>query len=465
MESQLDNIQPNILKSHGRKFVRFLFIQFLDDSSPTELGEKLYQLYFEGDYGFKVVNSTADQLENTTRFNSNRHTVDHQDSIVVNLHLSFNGLSKFESINSGDPNWDLYFRKGMKYFIDTFNDPPADKWGDYDARIDAMISLASNAEKSLEAAESKIREILSPSAQILFTEDGKKLFKGEDAIEPFGFKDNISNPRFFFDYGRHYEAMTSKFKIALDPAGGSYLVFRKLEQDITKFNCKVAALAKALNITKEYAEAQIVGRFKNGVPLTISSNPDLKSKTKEERDLIEEFDHNHIGYEADEQGLKCPYHAHIRKCNPRNERSKILEETAYQGKADHEIFGLIVRRGIPYEEEVNGEKKTGLLFLCYQSDIVHQFVPIQKDWCNHPDSILITEGEFKKKIGLDPISGQYPTNPKIVENSWQKEWGKEGSQKSYHGFQDTVTFKGGEFFYTPPINYIRELGSSRTNIV
>lgn len=62
---------------------------------------------------------------------------------------------------------------------------------------------------------------------------------------------------------------------------------------------------------------------------------------------------------------KCPFAAHTRKMRPRAD----LEH-------DH---ALIIRRGIPYGEEVTAEelaerksaadKERGLLFVCYQSDI------------------------------------------------------------------------------------------------
>ena len=75
------------------------------------------------------------------------------------------------------------------------------------------------------------------------------------------------------------------------------------------------------------------------------------------------FTSNNFDYSPVTEHNKCPFAAHTRKMRPRAD----LEH-------DHAV---IVRRGIPYGEEVSAEEMTdgksskerGLLFVCYQSDI------------------------------------------------------------------------------------------------
>ena len=70
---------------------------------------------------------------------------------------------------------------------------------------------------------------------------------------------------------------------------------------------------------------------------------------------------------------RCPFSAHLRKMNPRND----LESTKPNSVDQH----CISRGGIPYGPEVtNAEKQAkitqqdrGLAFVCYQTDLSNQF--------------------------------------------------------------------------------------------
>ena len=74
---------------------------------------------------------------------------------------------------------------------------------------------------------------------------------------------------------------------------------------------------------------------------------------------------------------RCPFAAHIRKTNPRNDLAQIGQPVAPS---------RIARRGIPFGPEVseaeNESGRTaqdrGLLFKCYQSSIANGFQFIQK---------------------------------------------------------------------------------------
>ena len=71
----------------------------------------------------------------------------------------------------------------------------------------------------------------------------------------------------------------------------------------------------------------------------------------------------------------CPFAAHIRKMNPRGDQSE-----------DSIRPHLILRRGIPFGPEVSDAEKTssttsterGLLFVCYQSQILQGFSFLQQ---------------------------------------------------------------------------------------
>ena len=130
-------------------------------------------------------------------------------------------------------------------------------------------------------------------------------------------------------------APASSLVLADDPfsadadAYGSYLVYRKLEQDYDAFSARVKALAADVPISEELAGAYVVGRFKDGTPISARDTPSPGLETD-----------NHFVHSTDKKGLKCPMHAHIRKANPRG--------TTPKTKPADESARRITRRGIPY---------------------------------------------------------------------------------------------------------------------
>jgi len=166
---------------------------------------------------------------------------------------------------------------------------------------------------------------------------------------------------------------------------------------------------------KDFAAAQLIGRHKDGTPLTSSKRPNAK------------VDIHNFGYDKDKDGLKCPFHAHVRKSNPRTD--------------NYENY-RIVRRSMLYEE---GDKK-GLLFMSFQRDLEWQFEDLTQRMIYNVDP-------FNKEAGKDALLG-----PEFNYSRFQfpKEWGKNKKiQASLH--KRLVTFKGGLYFFAPSIPFFQNL--------
>ena len=106
-----------------------------------------------------------------------------------------------------------------------------------------------------------------------------------------------------------------------DPdAFGSYYVFRKLEQDVMGFAVAEHRLADELGLEgsdRARAGAMIVGRYRDGTPLVLSETDGFVPAKA--NDFRYEPHLTSVGTMApsDPLGVKCPFHAHIRKVNPR----------------------------------------------------------------------------------------------------------------------------------------------------
>ena len=147
----------------------------------------------------------------------------------------------------------------------------------------------------------------------------------------------------------------------------------------------------------ELLAARMVGRWRSGAPLELAPIDDKPSLAADDRR------NNDFGYGGDPWQRACPYAAHIRKTNPRDdvpaERAEMLRHR-------------IIRQGISFGPEVapgetTTKHKRGLMFVCYQTSIERQFDYIQRH-ANDPSFLGGNRrpGGSAVTPGIDPIIGQ-----------------------------------------------------------
>ena len=181
----------------------------------------------------------------------------------------------------------------------------------------------------------------------------------------------------------------------------------------------------------ELAGALVMGRFADGTPVSESDKPT--------RPITPPLNFN---FDQDVAGSKCPFHAHIRKTNPRGDKTRLGLFESLEDEKNHRI----VRRAISYGENdttKEPEKGSGLLFLCFQADLENQFNLMQALWSNNADFV-------QKDVGPDPVVGQ----PEGVQK-YPKQWGKPDTED--YGFKLWVFMQGGEYFFAPSISFLSNL--------
>jgi Dyp-type peroxidase family len=212
----------------------------------------------------------------------------------------------------------------------------------------------------------------------------------------------------------------------------TFMVWRKLHQDVAAFRAQLATQADRLGLDAELVAAKIVGRWRDGSPLALRPDaPDSALGNDKSRA-------NDFRYGDDELGLRCPRGAHVRRTNPR-------DALGWEGRltARHRIL----RRGMPYGPPLpdgtpDDGAARGLLFVCLQASIARQFEIVQALWC--------IDG---KGLGLgaepDPIAGPAGRAMRHVI---------EGDPPRFVSLmRSCVECRGGEYLLVPSIGALRAL--------
>lgn len=379
----------------------------------------------------------------------------------VNLMLSASG---YQALGITGLPRDEAFRRGVRdtATLTKLCDPPVSEWHEgFREPIDALVIVADDSPAEVqEKADAVIGTLLEAGAgKVVHEEIGKVLrtHPHGPVREHFGFIDGVSEPHFLTKdieaaekeqgYEKWHPGAPLQLVLAKDPGGseetgyGSYFVYRKLEQDVAGFNrqrLKLATeLAKADGRAEphegdvELAGAYMVGRFRNGAPVS-----ERATDAGDDAPIVNDFD-----FLSDKDGLKCPYQAHIRKTNPRG-------DTIWQfnGSLEKERTRRIARRGISYASAGS----VGLLFLCAQADISQQFEFMQADWCNDVDFICGGKDD-KPSTGQDPIVGCGHADTPM---NWPKKHGVAGERLSV-SLAESVTMRGAEYFFLPSRSFLK----------
>jgi Dyp-type peroxidase family len=437
-----ENLQGNILKSHGRGNTHHIFLKF--KPAEVESARGWIRKFAEED-----ITSCKTQLRETELYKRNGIS----GGIFFGFYLSAKGYQYFG--HNTNQFSDESFRKGM--VVAGLNDPPKINWeSGFQEDIHAMVLIGDIEANRVGLAAKRIIAEVENFAEILTIEYGKAIRNANgDGLEHFGYVDGISQPLFFkeevdanlsihltplvFDPSAELDLVLvpDPFTTAED-AFGSYFVFRKLEQNVRGFKQAEEVLAKTLHLAeegKERAGAMLVGRFEDGTPVTLAG----------EDGLIASGIMNNFDYSNDIEGAKCPFHAHIRKTNPR--------------RSEDDKKHIMARRGITFGhrnvsteiEPVTAQLPTGgvgLLFMSFQKSITNQFEVIQKHWSNDADF-----PPENGNVGIDPLIGQDGLG-NISTGKFAKQHGVAASMEtaSFHHF---ITMKGGEYFFAPSLPFLR----------
>lgn len=368
------------------------------------------------------------------------------------------------------------------------SDPSTWEWGGPSTeRVDLMLMVFGKSEETASAYFENLKRQFEGGFSVVHILNGKPLPRER---EHFGFRDGISQPsikgsgqapegnnndispgEFVLGYLNEYNVYpdTPLLKVRQgnpdllaphaggykdpdtgDPLkdigrNGTYFVLRQLDQDVDGFWKFIKSQVADQSGHGSYEEAtkiaaKMMGRWPSGAPLV--KYPD--------NDPGGDHDDNYFSYlKEDQYGEKCPFGAHTRRMNPRDQFEESPPGVSLKLTRRHRIM----RRVRSYGEDFTGsaehhkpDGEVGLLFGCFNANIAKQFEFLQYTWANSP--------KFKRLYhDPDPFIG-------VRENPGPGEQQnftipQKTVNKVIPNLQRFVRVKGGAYFFFPSISALK----------
>ncbi len=441
----LARIQGFVVRGYRLPFARYLFLR-VDDVARAAAW---------------VADATAEVLTAAPW--------DNKPDSGVNVAFSYLGLRALQLPDASLAGFPEEFRQGMAAranLLGDYGDSDPSTWegGLGGPDIHALVMISAKHQEAMDAHDARVRAALEANGglSIVHEDVGAALPGG---VEHFGYADGFAQPsiegstisptpgqgapsangdwrpiragEFILGYTDEEGVLPPAPSPVELSINGSYMVYRKLRQDVAAFRARLAESAALYPGGEEQLAAKVIGRWRDGTPVALSpASADAALAADGQRN-------NAFDYGNDPDGLRCPIGAHVRRANPRL-------SLPFDGKLVNRH--RLIRRGIPYGPALapgasdDGQDR-GVIFACLQASIARQFEFIQSQWLNAGNTFGLGEDQ---DLMLGPQDGTAPTKMTVP-----------GSPPFFVGpLSRVVTVRGGEYFFVPGINGLRFIAAA-----
>ncbi len=431
---------------------------------------------------------------------------EHWPSVAVNVGITAEGLRAIGLPDEVLRTFPVEFQEGIasaersRILGDTGASAP-ETWEIGGPRTDpvhAMLQLFGPDEATLDGLCRVHRDILTVSGGAVELPGGlQRGYRPDTFTEPFGFHDGVAQPsiaglsghgvptgEFILGYENHYglipptpvvprEMNPSHTLPVLDSPyhsrqqlgdlgrNGSYLVYRKLHQDVAgfwQFMAREAAREGDPGAARMvWLASKCVGRWPSGAPLTLAPDADHQGLA----------DRDDFFYEDDRDGLRCPLGAHIRRTNPRDVLNPYPRAQSLSMTEAHRLLRRGRAYGTPLFEsrqlqqtpgadlfktlanlQDDGQPR-GVHFFCVNASLKSQFEFVQQAWCNNPRFGGLNDN-------VDPLT----SSPRPADSPSRMTIPREDGALRTNPLPQFVTVRAGAYMFLPSLTALRFLGSA-----
>lgn len=405
---------------------------------------------------------------------------------TLNVAFTHRGLAALGLDQDALASFPPEFREGMRArSLPHLGDVGPDGPGEWETagvqHADAHVLLmvhGSSAEKADERRSQVVADALDHGFGLVATEQLQNLpgpggWEARKRVEHFGFADGVSQPAVEgarqpsvvegngtpMDDGGWRPVRTGEFLLGHaneeDDApplpepdvlshNGTYLVYRKLAQDVAAFRRVVAEKAELHGLGPEVLAAKLMGRETNGAQLhpdgdEAGEQPGVDTEPRDPAGV------NDFRFADDGPGHGCPVASHVRRANPRDALGVNPELVSRH---------RLLRRGMPYGPplaegalEDDGVER-GLLFVAYCANISRQFEFVQREWLNDGNALSVGHT-------ADPIAGHG-----IAPRTFAFEAPDGSGPVVLANLPRLVRVRGGEYLFQPSLSGLRYLAGA-----
>jgi Dyp-type peroxidase family len=328
-------------------------------------------------------------------------------------------------------------------------------------RVSALVTISGADDAAMAAGRAAVTAALGDGATIAAVHEAAALPGKPPGTEHFGFVDGIGQP--FVDgsglaprpgegtpehggwtpvaageFVLGYPGETGSTSADVHPwlVNSSYLAMRRLEERVAEFREYTASTAKLYGVDDEWVAAKMIGRWRSGTPVELSpdhDDPSLAADPARNNDFL---------YDHDREGLRCPFGAHLRRANPRDDPSGPSLAQVRQHR--------IIRRAVPYgpwlPEGTRDDAARGVMFGVVNADLRQQFEYVQLNWVNGE----ISSHRLTLAADRDPVVGAHDGKGKLVIPR------REGPVICWD-LPRFVRVRGGEYFLIPSLTLLKRL--------
>jgi Dyp-type peroxidase family len=388
---------------------------------------------------------------------------------TVNIAFTHRGLQHLQLPEATLLSFPVEFQQGMRHRAEILGDCGVNSPDHWEAvwregQVHAWVGVNGLTTETLEACCVNIQSLVKETdgATIIHTQEAAALvMKGKPSTsEHFGYTDGFGNPDYIgierstqpgqgklLPNGSWAPLATGELLLGYaDEAGelpaapiphllasnGTFMVYRKLHQNVATFRAFLDEQAAIYSGGKEKLAAKFIGRWRDGTPLELSPNepdPTIVKDPNRNTDFV---------YGADPTGTRCPIGAHIRRVHPR-------DAFGFNGQLINRR--RITRRGLPYGsfvpegEPVSDSEERGIIFMVLNASLSRQFEFVQQQWIQYGNDSRL--GNDKDALlGNHRGSGRFvvqgeanPANPPFICSR----------------LPDFVELRGGDYFFLPGI--------------